>query len=131
MDNIREKLVELLKERTGCTYGGSYGDVIIEEEIDISDEEIARIADHLIANGVTVQRERELVCVTKTGPSEAVYFRKSYFCPSCDTEIGDELLDVNTERVFGHGTVMKNNKFPKCCPECGTRIVMPTPPKGE
>lgn len=131
MDNIREKLVELLKKSTGCTYGGSYGDVVIEEEIDISDEEIARIADHLIANGVTVQRERELVCVTKTGTSEAVYFRKIYFCPSCDTEIGDELLDVNTERVFGHGTVMKNNKFPKCCPECGTRIDIPAPPKGE
>ena len=55
MDNIREKLVELLEERTGCTYGGSYGDVIIEEEIEISDEEITRIADHLIAHGVTVQ----------------------------------------------------------------------------
>lgn len=90
-----------------------------------------KLVDHLIANGVTVQRERELVCVTKTGPSEAVYFRKIYFCPSCNTKIGHELLDVNTERVFGHGTVMKDNKFPKCCPECGTRIVMPTPPKGE
>lgn len=54
-DNIREKLVELLEESTGCTYGGPYGDVVIEEEIDISDEEIARIADHLIAHGVTVQ----------------------------------------------------------------------------
>ena len=52
--DIREKLVELLKEGTGCTYGGSYGDVVIEEEIDISDEEIARIAARLIANGVTV-----------------------------------------------------------------------------
>lgn len=57
MINIREKLVELMKERTGCTYGGSYGDVIIEEEIDISDEEIVRIADHLITHGVMIGRE--------------------------------------------------------------------------
>lgn len=72
MDNIREKLVELLKERTGCTYGGSYGDVIIEEEIDISDEEIARIADQLIANGVTVQ---EWISVEDELPKEQGFYR--------------------------------------------------------
>jgi len=113
--NVREKLVELLDD-TGYF---------------INREVATYVADKLIANGVMVQREWELVCVTKTGPSEAVYFRKIYFCPSCNTKIGDELLDVNTERVFGHGTVMKDNKFPKCCPECGTRIVIPAPPKGE
>lgn len=116
--DVREKLVEQLRELSALAPLEQF-------------QELLREASDYIANGVTVQRERELVCVTKTGPSEAVYFRKIYFCPSCDTEIGYELLDVNTERVFGHGTVMKNNKFPKCCPECGTRIVVPTPPKGE
>ena len=55
MPNTREKLIELIYESTGVTYGGEYGDVTIQEEIDINDEEIERIADHLIANGVTVQ----------------------------------------------------------------------------
>ena len=57
MINIREELMELMKESTGCMYGGSYGDVIIEEEIDISDKEIAHIADHLITHGVTIGRD--------------------------------------------------------------------------
>lgn len=51
---MRERLIKLIEESTGCTYGGPYGDVTIEEEIDIDDREIARIADYLIANGVTI-----------------------------------------------------------------------------
>ena len=48
----RSELIALIRDSTGCTYGGEYGDVTIEEEIDIDDSEIERIADYLVANGV-------------------------------------------------------------------------------
>ena len=51
----KERLVELIEESTGVVYGGEYGDEEICPQIDIFDEEIERIADHLIANSVTVQ----------------------------------------------------------------------------
>lgn len=120
MDNIREKLVELLKERTRCTYGGSYGDVIIEEEIDISDEEIARIADHLIANGVTVQ---EWIPVSERLP-----------------EKGEEVLIFDTrENWIGFAwlhpdetwTTSLGFDFPFDLEEVTHWMPIPTPPKGE
>ena len=49
-----EDLMVLIEESTGVEYGGEYGDVTVLEEIDISDEEIERIACHLIANGVKI-----------------------------------------------------------------------------
>lgn len=52
---MRERLIKLIEESTGCTYGGPYNDATIEEEIDISDREIARIADYLLANGVKLE----------------------------------------------------------------------------
>ena len=54
----REKLIELLQESTGCRY---CGDICVDEEIDIDDQEIARIADHLIANGVVVQKHGQWI----------------------------------------------------------------------
>lgn len=47
MDNTREKLIELLTDRIpGCDNELRY----------VDDERVERLADHLIANGVTVQK---------------------------------------------------------------------------
>ena len=54
--DTREKLIDLINRSACVKYGGEFGDEIIQEDIDISDEEIERIADHLIANGATVQK---------------------------------------------------------------------------
>ena len=47
----KEKLVELIKESLLAIY---CGDCLEEDEIDISDEEVVRIAEYLIDNGVRV-----------------------------------------------------------------------------
>ena len=45
------------------------------------------------------------------------YYRKYYFCPYCNIEIGHKTFDAN--RQFGQGTVLHSNKFPNYCPNCG------------
>lgn len=55
MLDLKDKLVEIIEEGTGVVYGGEYGDEEICPLIDISEEEIERIADRLIAHGVTLQ----------------------------------------------------------------------------
>ena len=47
-------------------------------------------------------------------------YRKHYFCPSCDIEIGHKTFDK--ERQFGQGTVLHSNKFPNYCPNCGAKM---------
>ena len=47
-------------------------------------------------------------------------YREHYFCPVCGTEIGHKTFD--RKRQFGQGTVLHSNKFPSCCPDCGTRL---------
>ena len=59
--DVREKLVELLKESKLCSKRFDY---------QYSDSTIAIIADHLIANGVTVQ---EWIPVTERLPEEGEY----------------------------------------------------------
>ena len=74
IDPVREKLIELIEESTGCTYGGEYGDEVVENEIDISYSEIERIADHLIANGVVIAKMEtttKWIPVTDENPKEA------------------------------------------------------------
>ena len=46
--------------------------------------------------------------------------RKHYFCPCCGTQIGHRTF--NSRRCFGQGTVLQNNKFPRFCPDCGTKL---------
>ena len=45
------------------------------------------------------------------------HYRKYYFCPSCNIEIGHKTFDAN--RQIGQGTVLHSNKFPNYCPNCG------------
>lgn len=47
----KERLVKMIDESTGAVYKG---DIIERQEIDITKDEIERIADHLLANGVIV-----------------------------------------------------------------------------
>ena len=47
-------------------------------------------------------------------------YRKHYFCPNCDIEVGHKTFDRN--RQFGQGTVLHSNKFPNYCPNCGARM---------
>ena len=48
---IKSRLIELVNESTGAVYNG---DIIVKEEVDITEEEIERIVDQLLANGVTI-----------------------------------------------------------------------------
>ena len=51
---------------------------------------------------------------------EKGYYRKHYFCPSCDIEIGHKTFDKH--RQFGQGTVLHSNIFPNYCPNCGAKM---------
>lgn len=46
--------------------------------------------------------------------------RKYSLCPSCWENLKIEFW--TTKRCFGKGTILKNNKNPKYCPDCGQRI---------
>ena len=48
------------------------------------------------------------------------HYRKYYFCPSCNIEIGHKTFDEN--RQLGQGTVLHSNKFPNYCPNCGAKM---------
>ena len=48
------------------------------------------------------------------------HYRKYYFCPYCNIEIGHKTFDAN--RQFGQGTVLHSNKFPNYCPNCGAKL---------
>lgn len=51
MEKQRERLIELIEKTTGTQY---CGDEIVNSEIDIDEDDIKRIADHLLSNGVIV-----------------------------------------------------------------------------
>lgn len=87
MPNTREKLIELLDD--------TVADCMPSECID-------EIADHLIANGVTVQK-RGWIKVYHGG----MY---PYSCSECG--------NCHARRV-------------KFCEQCGTKLDLPEPPKGE
>jgi len=55
--------------------------------------------------------------------SAAGMYRKHYFCPSCNLEIGHKTFDE--KRKILQGTIMKDNQFPKFCPNCGKGICDP------
>lgn len=133
--DIREKLVELLGSLTTvqvfCDMDGDPVSRLVSRVV--AEEDVDGLADHLIANGVTVQEQKEMVCITTTDDFRDLAdarakgcYRKHYYCPSCNTEIGHQTFDA--KRMFGKGTVLHSNKFPKYCHECGAWL---TPPKGE
>ena len=93
--DVREKLVDILKQ---APFEGKVLDEWWFEE------KIAKIADHLIANGVTVQ---------ECGRWKYYHKQNKAVCTSCSFERD---LDAN----FGKAIA---------CPNCGA--YMPQPPKGE
>ena len=110
--DIMEKLVELLadhcdmkdKRCIGCEKG-------LQEAIECKKDRFGKTADHLIANGVTVQEEAKLYW-KPVKPGEW-----NLTCSACDSHLGCK----------------ENANF---CPECGAKFVypkavMPQPPKGE
>ena len=100
--DVREKLVELMCE-------SPLGSKTFEQQYYKST--ITKIADHLIANGVTVQEEAKLYW-KPVKPGEW-----NLTCSACDSHLGCR-EDANF------------------CPECGAKFVYPKavapqPPKGE
>lgn len=51
---------------------------------------------------------------------ERGWLHKNFFCTTCGLLIRTESWEGN--HMFGGGTVMKNNKTPKFCPDCGHRL---------
>jgi rubrerythrin len=73
--------------------------------------EFEEVADHLIAHGVTVQeRVRQYWDVCNNNS------HIQYRCPHCET-------------VYVY--MYKNHIAPDVCKECGARLYLPQPPKGE
>ena len=88
---MKHRLIKLINESTGVIYDG---DVIAKDEIDITEDEIERIADYLLTNGV--------------------------IAPPC--KVGDtmyKLCSVNSRIKMGDmwdGRIVKSN-----CDRCGYR----------
>ena len=134
--DVREKLVELIKEgiRKGLRAKG-------DDRLDYSFEDVA---DHLIANGVTVQKSSCPYCCDN-GEGHGM-MKHSY-----DDEDGMEMrIHPSTRKENGYqsqawwATVHFRGEcrdfYIEVCPFCGRRLVplkeemetaMPQPPKGE
>ena len=116
MDNIREKLVGLL---TGCGICFHCWPSGIHEE-----QEKRRIADHLLANGVTVQ---EWIPVTERLPepwTPVLIYRPDMVSKMLVTEHGG-YCDEDDDGWQRYGKDLYNN------PVITHWMPLPTPPKGE
>lgn len=110
MMDIREKLVELLDDmqRSGTGYFGS----AIENK---------KIADYLIAHGVTVQECGHWVSYQSDEPYGCQDEKEWYRCSKCEKD------------TYGRCYEDKWYSAPilsAYCPHCGAKM-MPHPPKGE
>ena len=108
MDNVREKLVELLrngkKEHILFSRIGNPITSIFEPMVD--NKMVETLADYLISNGVTVQEQGQ--------------WKNIRFITTGDGRVkfGDCSICNSMERVRNF------------CPNCGAKM-LPTPPKGE
>ena len=103
--DVREKLVEILKQ---APFEGKVLDEWWWEE------KIKRIADHLIANGVTVQECGYWVSLTDCANA-------GVYCSVCHKKVYKE----------DYAWCNRKNKLRSdYCPHCGAKM-MPQPPKGE
>lgn len=103
--DVREKLVEILKQ---APFEGRVLDEWWFEE------KIKRIADHLISNGVTVQKCGYWISLTDCANA-------GVYCSVCHKKVYKE----------DYAWCNKKNKLRSdYCPHCGAKM-MPQPPKGE
>lgn len=105
--DVREKLVELLREALYNIFGNKLGNCYFDSCLEL-------IADHLITHGVTVQEHGYWASLTDCS-NEGVY------CSVCH------------KKVYRHDYALcsrKNKLRSAYCPHCGARM-MPQPPKGE
>ena len=118
--DIREKLVELLREAPYNIFGNKLGNCYFDSCLGL-------IADHLVNNGVTVQE-----CGEWVHPKEYV-MSNGFLCSKCGHKEAS-YYPINP-RPGGAYIADENGNFfypPKLnyCPNCGAKM-MPQPPKGE
>ena len=113
--DVREKLVELLSEKCMETCKQRKGYVCSVEECKRSKEKCCGFyADHLIANGVTVQECGYWVSVTDCANA-------GVYCSVCHKKVYKE----------DYAWCNRKNKLRSdYCPHCGAKM-MPQPPEGE
>lgn len=110
MDNIREKLVELL-EQCSCHYSPPCtGECYECNNVEMYDKEIAKIADHLLANGVTVQEMAYWTDVMDCGVGNC--FGR---CSNC----------LTLHKANSYAELVTGRRY---CKWCGAKLL---PPKGE
>lgn len=103
--DVREKLVEILKQ---APFEGRVLDEWWFEE------KIKKIADHLISNGVTVQKCGYWISLTDCANA-------GVYCSVCNKKVYKE----------DYAWCNRKNKLRSdYCPHCGAKM-MPQPPKGE
>lgn len=103
--DVREKLVEILKQ---APFEGKVLDEWWWEE------KIKRIADHLISNGVTVQKCGYWISLTDCANA-------GVYCSICNKKVYKE----------DYAWCNRKNKLRSdYCPHCGAKM-LPQPPKGE
>ena len=105
--DVRKKLVELLKEAPYNIFDNKLGGMLF-------DSCIAMIADHLITNGVTVQKCGYWISLTDCANA-------GVYCSVCHKKVYKE----------DYAWCNRKNKLRSdYCPHCGAKM-MPQPPKGE
>jgi len=52
-------------------------------------------------------------------PEREPWEERLYHCPRCDMILGQS---CHSHYIFGHSSVLQNNKFPNFCPHCGLQI---------
>ena len=109
--DVREKLVELLTDNLPRIGNLPKCDNPLQYT---TDEIVERIAEHLIANGVTVQECAYWVSLTDCANA-------GVYCSVCHKKVYKE----------DYAWCNRKNKLRSdYCPHCGAKI-MPQPPKGE
>lgn len=105
--DVREKLVELLKEAPYNIFDNKLRGMLF-------DSCIAMIADHLISNGVTVQKCGYWISLTDCANA-------GVYCSVCNKKVYKE----------DYAWCNRKNKLRSdYCPHCGAKM-LPQPPKGE
>lgn len=49
-------------------------------------------------------------------PGDEAWFERIYHCPRCKTVLG---RTCHSHYIFGHSSILQNNRMPNFCPHCG------------